>query len=169
MPLLYSSELETPLGQMFAMASEVGVCLLAFMDRENLTQEVQTIQSRLKGSIRIQKSDLIIALESELQHYFQQTIHTFKTPLHYVGSLFQEQVWKQLAHIPYGQTRSYADIALALGNPKAMRAVGNANASNPLPIVLPCHRVIQSNGSLGGYNGGVERKQWLLQHEGVHV
>lgn len=90
----------------------------------------------------------------------------FDLPLDLRGTPFQQRVWRQLLEIPYGQTVSYADVARALDDPKAVRAVGVANSKNPVAIVVPCHRVIGSDGSLTGYGGGLWRKEWLLKHEG---
>lgn len=97
--------------------------------------------------------------------YFSGRLQRFELPLSLSGTPFQQQVWLALAEIPYGQTRSYGEQAASLGNPTAVRAVGAANGRNPLPIILPCHRVIGSNGALTGYAGGLSRKRWLLEHE----
>jgi len=102
----------------------------------------------------------------QLSAYFSGELRTFDLPLRLKGSPFQLSVWEQLLTIPYGETRSYRDIARALGNPKAMRAVGAANSANPIVIIVPCHRVITADGKLGGYSGGLWRKAWLLRHEG---
>jgi AraC family transcriptional regulator of adaptative response/methylated-DNA-[protein]-cysteine methyltransferase len=105
------------------------------------------------------------ALGQELKAYFAGSLRQFKTPIILIGTPFQQVVWKAVQEIPYGQTRSYADIARAIGKPKAVRAVGTAIGANPIWVIVPCHRVIQSNGGLGGYAGGLERKRWLLEHE----
>ncbi len=105
----------------------------------------------------------------QLQQYFAGTRHQFELPLAPRGTAFQRQVWQALRHIPYGQLRSYRDIALALGRPTASRAVGAANGRNPLPIVVPCHRVIGSNGQLTGYAGGLDLKHFLLDLEGAQL
>ena len=97
--------------------------------------------------------------------YYAGTLKEFKTPLHLLGSPFQQEVWAELRRIPPGETRSYSDIATAMNRPSSQRAVANANGANQLAIVIPCHRVIQANGEIGGYGGGVSRKQWLLNHE----
>jgi O-6-methylguanine DNA methyltransferase len=101
----------------------------------------------------------------QLAEYFTGRRCAFDLPLHLEGTSFQKKVWRQLMRIPHGQTASYADIARAIGHPKAVRAVGNANGKNPLPILIPCHRVIASDGTLGGYSSGLQRKRWLLRHE----
>ncbi|WP_104749402.1 methylated-DNA--[protein]-cysteine S-methyltransferase [Helicobacter cynogastricus] len=100
-----------------------------------------------------------------LEGYFLGRIRIFDLPLHLEGSSFQQRVWHALQAIPYAQTRSYAQIAQYIQHPKAYRAVGNANHHNPCPIFIPCHRVVRANGALGGYEGGVQIKAWLLAHE----
>jgi methylated-DNA-[protein]-cysteine S-methyltransferase len=102
----------------------------------------------------------------QLDQYFKGERRTFDLNLGFEGTPFQKQVWNQLLTIPYGQTASYLDIAKALGDAKATRAVGAANGSNPISIIVPCHRIIGSNGKLTGYGGGLWRKEWLLKHEG---
>jgi AraC family transcriptional regulator of adaptative response/methylated-DNA-[protein]-cysteine methyltransferase len=104
-------------------------------------------------------------MEMELNQYFDKSLKKFETPIMFFGSDFQKNVWKQLQNIKMGETVSYKDLAISLGNQKAVRAIGNANGADQLSIIVPCHRVIQSNGTLGGYGGGLERKKWLLTHE----
>ncbi|WP_461202518.1 methylated-DNA--[protein]-cysteine S-methyltransferase [Anoxybacillus sp. TBDG-1] len=101
----------------------------------------------------------------EIEQYFQKKRTLFSIPLKLVGTPFQIRVWETLQTIPYGQTVSYADIAKQIGQPKAVRAVGNAVGSNPITVIIPCHRVILTSGELGGYAWGIERKKWLLEHE----
>ncbi len=105
----------------------------------------------------------------QLREYFEGQRTTFHLPLRAAGTPFQRQVWAALSGIPYGETRSYADIAAEVGRPRAVRAVGAANGRNPLPIVVPCHRVVGSNGSLTGFGGGLPTKAWLLRHERIVV
>jgi AraC family transcriptional regulator, regulatory protein of adaptative response / methylated-DNA-[protein]-cysteine methyltransferase len=107
----------------------------------------------------------IVSVQQECEDYFNGTLKQFTTPLHFLGTPFQQSVWQALQDIPYGETRSYADLAGVIGNPKAHRAVAGANHANPFTIIVPCHRVIYADGSLGGYAGGLTRKQWLLDHE----
>ena len=110
---------------------------------------------------------LAAAIE-QLQEYFAGTRRRFDLPLQLQGTEFQQRVWRELTEIPYGETWSYGQLAKRIGMPGASRAVGLANGRNPLSILVPCHRVIGANGSLTGYGGGLERKQWLLAHEGLH-
>src|SRR5262249_15171142 len=104
-------------------------------------------------------------LQSELERYFEAKLREFSVPLIYPGTSFQRQVWDQLLAIPYGETRSYQDLARAVGDSNAVRAVGRANGLNRICIVIPCHRVINKSGELGGYGGGLRRKQFLLDLE----
>lgn len=103
----------------------------------------------------------------QLAEYFAGVRRAFDLPLALHGTPFQQRVWRALTEIPYGETWSYGQLAKRIGNPKASRAVGLANGSNPISILVPCHRVIGADGSLTGYGGGMERKQWLLRHEGI--
>ena len=129
---------------------------------------------QLKGHQRIQKWPFTIvdgytkpmrSIEQELNEYFEGNLTTFKTPIALWGTEFQKSVWQELQNIPFGQTVSYSEIAKKINRSKAFRAVANANGANKIAIVIPCHRIINSNGDLGGYAGGVERKEWLIKHE----
>ena len=104
--------------------------------------------------------------ERELAEYFQGARRTFTVHLDPVGTAFQHRVWEALLRVPYGRVESYAGVARAIGSPAAVRAVGAANGRNPIPIIVPCHRIVGSNGDLTGYGGGMAKKQWLLGHEG---
>ncbi|RAK06514.1 methylated-DNA-[protein]-cysteine S-methyltransferase [Halanaerobium saccharolyticum] len=108
---------------------------------------------------------VLLTAKKQLDEYFKGERKIFELPLEIEGTEFQESVWQQLLEIPYGNTFSYKEVAEAIGNNKAYRAVGNANNKNRIPIIIPCHRVTASNGKLGGYGGGIWRKKWLLQHE----
>ncbi len=111
---------------------------------------------------------LLQQAKDELHHYFAGERVTFSTPLDLQGTPFQVSVWRELCNIPYGETRSYGELALKIGRPNAPRAVGAANGANPIAIIVPCHRVIGSNGTLTGYGGGLPTKSWLLKLEGVN-
>lgn len=110
-------------------------------------------------------SPLALETTCQLEAYFSGRLQVFHLPFHLNGTAFQEKIWNALTEIPYGSTCSYADLAEITGTPKGFRAVGNANGKNPLPILIPCHRVISKNGSLGGYSGGLHWKQFLLSLE----
>jgi AraC family transcriptional regulator, regulatory protein of adaptative response / methylated-DNA-[protein]-cysteine methyltransferase len=163
--ILKASWLDTKLGPMVAIADETGLYLLEFVDRRGLECEVERLRLRAKAAIIPGVTDSITSITLELASYFDGTLTEFKTPLYLLGSSFQKLVWEELMRIPYGQTRSYAAQADAIGNNQAYRAVANANGANQLAIVIPCHRIINSNGDLGGYGGGIARKQWLINHE----
>ena len=107
----------------------------------------------------------IKSIKKELTVYFVEGLQTFTTPIHMLGSTFQQSAWNALINIPYGETTSYAQQSIAIGNPKATRAVANANGANQLAIIIPCHRIIRNNGELGGNGGGGMGKQWLIDHE----
>ncbi|MDR6552366.1 trifunctional transcriptional activator/DNA repair protein Ada/methylated-DNA--[protein]-cysteine S-methyltransferase [Paenibacillus qinlingensis] len=163
--ILKAAWLDTMLGPMVAIADESELYLLEFVDRRGLESEVARLRKRMKAAIIPGQTVAIQSIERELTQYFEGTLTEWKTPLHPIGSPFQQSVWDQLRQIPPGETRSYADIALALGKPTAYRAVAQANGANQLAIVIPCHRVINSSGALGGYGGGSARKEWFLNHE----
>src|SRR6266496_3143838 len=107
--------------------------------------------------------------QRELDEYFAGTLQDFTVPLSPRGSTFQKQVWQALSEIPYGETTSYGKVAASIGHPDGARAVGVANGQNPIPIIVPCHRVIGADGSLTGYGGGLDAKRWLLDHEARHA
>lgn len=157
--------IETMLGTMIACADENGICLLEFSDRKALPTELKSISKDLNANIVQGENPHFITLEKELSEYFEGRRTAFTVPLSPVGTSFQKQVWDILQAIPYGTTRSYQDQADILGNPKSVRAVANANGFNKISIIIPCHRVIGSNGQLTGYGGGIWRKQKLLELE----
>lgn len=166
--VLKASWLDTTLGPMIAIADEHQLYLLEFVDRRGLEREVERLRQRTKYPIIPGRTCPIDSIEKELAQYFSGESMTFKTPLFMLGSPFQKRVWEELMRIPPGETRSYAEIAVAIGNPKGYRAVAQANGSNQLAIIIPCHRVINSNGDIGGYGGGVPRKEWMIKHEKGH-
>jgi AraC family transcriptional regulator of adaptative response/methylated-DNA-[protein]-cysteine methyltransferase len=163
--ILKASWLDTKLGPMLAISDDEALYLLEFVDRRGLEREVERLRLRLKAAIIPGVTDLIRSIEAEIKAYFEGTLTVFKTPLHLLGSPFQISVWEGLMRIPYGETRTYAAQAHAIGNEAAFRAVANANGANQLAIIIPCHRIIRSSGDLGGYGGGIARKQWLIDHE----
>jgi AraC family transcriptional regulator of adaptative response/methylated-DNA-[protein]-cysteine methyltransferase len=166
---LYARWLETPLGPMLALADDRGLALLEFVDRRGLERELKTLQRKLKRPILPGDNPHLDQIERELNAYFSGRSLAFETPTVLAGSPFQRAVWNALAEIPPGATRSYAEIAAAVGEPRAVRAVGRANGDNKLCIIVPCHRVIGADGTLTGYGGGLWRKQWLLDHERTHT
>lgn len=114
---------------------------------------------------RARATGVLAETERQLKAYFAGTLQTFDLPIVLSGTPFQCEVWTMLRHIPFGETCSYAELADRIGRPAAVRAVGAANGQNPIPIVIPCHRVIGKNGTLTGFGGGLEMKAWLLRHE----
>lgn len=163
--ILKASWLDTKLGPMLAIADDNALYLLEFVDRRGLEREIERLRLKTKSVIIPGRSFPIDFIEKELMLYFEGQLTEFKTPLCLLGSSFQKSVWAALQEIPLGETRSYFDIAKQIGNPLGFRAVANANGANQLAIIIPCHRVINTNGELGGYGGGIARKKWLLDHE----
>ncbi len=163
--VLKSAQFDTPLGAMLAVADEKALYLLEFLDARGVAREIEKLCNKTELEIMPGVTEPIKAIRKELKAYFKGDLKTFKTPIHILGSAFQKKVWSALRCIPYGETRSYAEQAIAIQKPTAYRAVANANGANQLAIVVPCHRIINSNGALGGYGGGIKRKKWLLQHE----
>lgn len=163
--VIYLQVLETPLGNMLACATDKGICLLEFIDRRAFVTELKDLKRLLRASIEAGTNQHLIALEKQLNEYFLKTRTVFDLPLITPGTEFQNIVWKKLMDIPYGETRSYKQQSIAVGNSGAIRAVGTANGANRIAIVIPCHRVIGEDGSLTGYGGGLKRKRWLLDFE----
>ena len=153
---MYVDFITTPIGILEIKASQVGVTSVMFSEQEN------------KAAV-VCRSEIVNVCKQQLEEYFSGARKIFNFPLDQQGTDFQKTVWACLLKIPFGQVASYQDIANMISNPKAVRAVGAANGKNPISIILPCHRVIGSNKSLTGYAGGLGRKLWLLQHEGIEV
>jgi methylated-DNA-[protein]-cysteine S-methyltransferase len=147
---LFIDYLESPIGILQVRANATGLTAIGFVEERKTRTKPSQITDNTK---------------QQLKEYFAGDRLVFDLPVSVNGTAFQQHVWQQLSSIAYGQTCSYQDIANRLDNPKAVRAVGNANGKNPLPIIVPCHRVIGANGSLTGYAWGVPRKEYLLKHE----
>jgi AraC family transcriptional regulator of adaptative response/methylated-DNA-[protein]-cysteine methyltransferase len=161
--------IESPLGGLIAGATPDGICLLEFPEPDRLGPQMLAIRRRLDCGIGPGHSPHLDHLQQELARYFAGRLDAFRVPLVMRGTPFQQRVWKELRRIPYGTTRSYEDLAQAIGAPGAPRAVGHANGMNPVAIVVPCHRVINKNGRLGGYGGQLWRKEHLLRLEGARL
>jgi AraC family transcriptional regulator, regulatory protein of adaptative response / methylated-DNA-[protein]-cysteine methyltransferase len=157
--------IESPLGPLVAGARTEGVCLLEFTDRRMLNAQMDAVRRRFRCAVVPGESPHFVQLREELQAYFAGALRQFSVPIVAPGTAFQEQVWNELLRIPYGETRSYEALAETLGNPGAQRAVGRANGMNRIAIVIPCHRVVNKDGKLGGYGGLLWRKEWLLHLE----
>ncbi|WP_353309805.1 methylated-DNA--[protein]-cysteine S-methyltransferase [Candidatus Albibeggiatoa sp. nov. NOAA] len=151
-----TSYYHSPVGYLELIANDTALIGCYFLDDEpsNITEPQHPI---LKQT------------HQQLEAYFNQGLQDFDIPLDLQGTAFRQQAWQALQTIPYGQTASYLDMAVKIGNPKAVRAIGQANGQNPVSIIVPCHRVINHNGKLGGYGGGLWRKEWLLAHEKKHL
>jgi AraC family transcriptional regulator of adaptative response/methylated-DNA-[protein]-cysteine methyltransferase len=163
--VIITSKIETELGIMIAGAVQEGVCLLEFSDRKMLKTEYKDLARLFNSSIEEGENEHISSLKVQLKEYFEGTRKIFSIPMVTPGSEFQKAVWNELLNIEYGTTRSYLQQSIALGRPGSIRAVANANGMNRISIMIPCHRVIGSDGSLTGYGGGLKRKRWLLDHE----
>jgi AraC family transcriptional regulator of adaptative response/methylated-DNA-[protein]-cysteine methyltransferase len=159
------TRIETPLGPMLAGAVDDGICLLEFTDRRMLETQLKVIAKRFTAPIIQGTHPHFDKLTRELLEYFDGRRTVFTVPLAVPGTPFQQKVWDELRRIPYGTTRSYKQQAEAIGMPEAVRAVANANGVNRISIIIPCHRVIGSDGQLTGYGGGLWRKKWLLDME----
>ncbi len=162
---LFAQRIETPLGAMIAVADDEGLRLLEFIDRRATERELSTLRKRLRTNVVPGEHRHLTATRQQLDNYFSGKQLEFDIPMAPVGSDFQLRAWKILRSIPVGETRSYSWMAERLGDRNARRAVGRANGTNMICIVIPCHRVIRADGTLCGYGGGLWRKKWLLDHE----
>ena len=166
--MITTTKIETELGIMIAGAVNEGICLLEFSDRRMLNSEYRDLSRYLNTTIEEGDHKHFKPLLNQLREYFEGSRKEFTIPLVTPGTEFQQTVWKELIKIPYGSTRSYLEQSLVLGKPDSIRAVANANGMNRISIIIPCHRVIGSDGHLTGYGGGLKRKRWLLDHEKKH-
>jgi AraC family transcriptional regulator, regulatory protein of adaptative response / methylated-DNA-[protein]-cysteine methyltransferase len=162
---MFVERIETPLGGMIAVADDEGLRLLEFADRRALESELSILRKRLGTNVVPGEHPHLDAIRSQLADYFSGRKLEFDIPLTPIGSDFQLRAWEILRSIPVGETRSYSWMAKQLGDDNARRAVGRANGTNMICIVIPCHRVIRADGTLCGYGGGLWRKKWLLDHE----
>ena len=163
--VLQVTKVPTPIGEMLACAGLDGLYLLEFSDRPTLQRQLAAVQTQCGATIQPGENAHLRQIAEQLADYFAARRQCFSVPLRLSGTAFQCAVWRGLQAIPYGQTRSYKQQAAALGRPKAVRALANANGQNRMAIVIPCHRVIGADGSLTGYAGGLARKQFLLELE----
>ena len=167
-PILKEAQIDTPIGPMLAIAHDEVLLFLEFIDSQKITRKIGRLKERTQSVIVKGKNALISSIEQELSAWFDGSLNVFQTPVLLQGSDFQNDAWEALRLIPYGETRSYLEQASVIGRPSACRAIANANGANQLAIIIPCHRIINHNGQLGGYAGGLARKQWLLDHEKHH-
>lgn len=167
-PILTRS-IDSPIGELILGATNLGLCILEFADRRSLTTEMATLQKLLCCTVVPGNNQYLDQIVDELKQYFNGELTKFSTPLERRGTPFQMAVWDGLLEIPYGKTISYGSLAERVGRPGAQRAVGRANGDNRIAIVIPCHRVVQADGGLRGYGGGVWRKHYLLELERRHA
>lgn len=148
-------------------ATDRGLCLISLPNDTHINMK-QWVDKKFPSAVLVEDKERLEPYLEQLQAYCECRSTSFELPLDLQGTQFQITVWQALMTIPFGQTRSYSDIANMINNPNAIRAVGTANGANPIPIVIPCHRVIGKNGTLTGYSGGLRMKETLLQLEGYH-
>ncbi len=159
------TRIKTPFGDFLAGATVKGICLLEFTDTQRIEMQLSRLQKSQGGRFICANNQYFPLLAEQLKDYFAGALKLFSIPLDIYGTVFQKQVWDALLTIPYAQTRSYQQQAIAIGNPKAVRAVASANRSNKISLLIPCHRVIGKDGSMAGYGGGIWRKEYLLKLE----
>ena len=150
---------------MLAICDENHLYMLEFIARKNIHNGFERLSQKYNRHIISGRTSITQRIEDELKLYFKKALKEFTTPLVFTGTKFQKKVWLNLTKIPAGKTCSYSELAAAVGNKKASRAVANSNAKNILALVVPCHRVILQSRRIGGYAGGIEKKEWLLCHE----
>ena len=166
MEKIYYSSFDSPLlKKVFVASTERGVCMVDFHKSEGTF--LKRLKERFPGKM-IRDDQKNREVLNQLKKYLKGELQRFDCKLDFKGTPFQKKVWSALARIPYGHTRSYKGIARAIGHPKAFRAVGNANGQNSIPLIIPCHRVIESNGGLGGFGHGIKVKRRLLEFEKAH-
>ncbi len=151
--------IESPIGKLLAKATATGICSFEFAEEKNTLSELPEILFADK------KNKHLIKLQKQVEEYFSGNRKNFDLILEPDGTIFQQKVWSELLKIPFGKTRSYKEQSIAVGDLKAIRAVATANGANPIAIIIPCHRIIGTDGSLTGYAGGLWRKKWLLEFE----
>jgi len=155
----------SPVAELLLVASDAGLVAIRF--ERNRHGEDPRASSVPSSEASGAEARILADARTQLDAYFAGALKDFDLPLDPRGTPFQQKVWTALRAIPFGQTVSYAELARRTGDPKAVRAVGAANGRNPIPLIVPCHRVIGADGSLVGFGGGLERKRWLLCHEGA--
>ncbi len=156
--MIYINYIDTPAGELEICADDIGVVSVLFVNTNK----------RVLIKKETSSNPLLLETEKQLSAYFNKALNKFDLPLSLNGTVFQKRVWSQLITIPYGKTISYLELAKLLGDEKCIRAAATANGKNPISIIIPCHRVIGSNGALVGYSGNIERKSFLLKHEGAY-
>ena len=167
--IITTTTFPTPLGEIFAAASKKGIIMLCFFTPFYIEAKIDTLKKTLNADVIPGNNEILDALKIQLDEYFNKKRENFEIPLQLIGTSFQVNCWKELLKIPYAKTISYKEQAQNINHEKAYRAVANANSQNMIAIIVPCHRVIASNGKLSGYNGGVDKKEFLLKLENMSV
>ncbi|GGA85686.1 methylated-DNA--[protein]-cysteine S-methyltransferase [Ornithinibacillus halotolerans] len=165
--IIYYEDIKTKIGPLLVLVKDSQVVRIDYGTFADNIEKIEKWLKKYLGDVQfIQSPEKVSHVKEQLNEYFNKQRSTFNLDFKPFGTDFQKQVWQSLVNeLPYGRTKTYKDIALAIGKPAAVRAVGGAINKNPLSIVIPCHRVIGMNGSLTGYNGGLDRKEYLLKHE----
>jgi O-6-methylguanine DNA methyltransferase len=166
MEKMVTTNLSSPLGRLRLAATDRGACLVAFAGGRG-RDPARPLADQWGCAVTVGTNRHLGQLQEELAAYFRGTLKKFTVPLDLRGTAFQLAVWRGMLKIAYGHTLSYGELARRIGRPQAQRAVGQATGANPLAIVVPCHRVLDSSGRLHGYGGGLRRKRFLLEHEGA--
>ena len=166
-PTHYQHVVSTPIGELTLLSDGEALTGLRFAGQSGFAEQSRTVGTDvLPSDATGDPPEVLRKAATQLKEYLRGSRNTFDVPLAANGTAFQQRVWEALAAIPFGETRTYGQIASAVGNRQAVRAVGGANNANPIPIFIPCHRVVGSNGKLTGYSGGLTVKEWLLHLEG---
>lgn len=162
---IHTVVIDSPIGALFTAADDEGIYLLHEVRKFGLQRKVATLHSRVECKLVPGGNRVLDKTTDELKAYFAGELREFGIPLHLTGTAFQNTVWGEICSIPYGATMTYAAMAERIGKPSSFRAVAQALALNPILIMVPCHRVVNADGSLGGYAGGPNSKEWLLELE----
>ncbi|ASN06652.1 [Fe-S]-binding protein [Virgibacillus necropolis] len=164
---LYYDEMDSPIGTLTLISNGEKLVRIEYGEMDRRSDQMNKWVASYFGDVRfVHSPEKVVLAKKELQTYFNKQNREFSLEFEFHGTPFQQKVWQALVEtIPYGETKSYKDIAVAIGNPKAVRAVGGAVNKNPFSIIVPCHRVIGTNGKMVGYNGGLDKKEYLLAHE----
>lgn len=163
--VLHTKWIDTPFGTMLGVGDDESLYMLLFIGKSSLLRKTGLLQKKLGAKLEMGDTPPLLSIAGELGEYFGGGRRLFETPLALVGTAFQKKVWTELRKVPFGQTVSYGELAERIGRPSAFRAVAQTCGQNPLAIVVPCHRLTNAGGGMGGYSAGQERKQWILDFE----
>ncbi|ASZ09424.1 methylated-DNA--[protein]-cysteine S-methyltransferase [Mesoplasma chauliocola] len=163
--ILYASTFNTQLGEMIAINDKRYLYLLEFIDKEDLEKEIKKVADQLNATLTFSRTKIGAKIKKEIDLYFRGKKTYFETPVYFLGTSFQKNIWSTLLEVDFGKTISYKELANKIGNNDVQRAAGSAIGKNKIAIVIPCHRIIKSNGEFGEYANGSERKEFLINHE----